>query len=140
MACSAEEASAEVEGASVVDALTASVLDGKTLTEGRRPGVKAEPLVVVSVVWVGSKMTVLEMMMVVTLPSARVAVDNDTAESEELDSANWVEAIVGVGGGDSVIDGTTEEGFWVSDSVKLVRKSPKEELKEVDVEGSKGVL
>lgn len=69
-----------------------------------------EPLVVVSVVSVGSKIIVLEITIVVTRPSPRVAVESETDDSATPDSTIWVEATVDVGKGDSLVGGTVETG------------------------------
>lgn len=103
-----------VDGSGVEEALLVATADdslivGCTITGGR-PAVEPETLVVVSVVSVGSNIIVLEITIVVTRPSPRVAVESETDDSAAPDSTSWVEATVDVGKGDPLVGGTVETG------------------------------
>lgn len=97
----------EIVEASLVATAEDSLVVG-TMTGGRLL-VEAAPLAVVSVD--GSKTMVLEITTVVTLPSARVAVDSDTEESVAPEETSWVDATVDVGEGDVTAGISVEEAL-----------------------------
>lgn len=123
------EAACEVEAASL-EIVGVSLVVGRTVTGGRVDVGTAE--LVVSVVSVGSKMTVLEMMTVVTLPSGRV---ETVVEIVVGGADSGAEEIVDVGNGVGMVDDEPKR-----ESERLVRMSPNVELMEADAVDWKVVL
>lgn len=104
-----EDGNGEVDAASLVGIADDSLLVGKTITGGR-PAVEPEPLVAVLSA-VGSKMMVLEITTVVTLPSSRVVAERALEDSVASGSMTGVEATLDVGEGDAVVVAAVEDGL-----------------------------